>query len=680
MYFQPLRPEYTHLRKFSHTLRYLSHVVGLILLSMASLSAMGSLTTSLSNEVNQNQTVQNPKQIPSYNVEDEIEVDSFKIAFIRDSLGSYTINEVAERSIDDVIPGRFDIPSTDGVYWFAFRIENDTDQSFSKVVRFDEVYMERASIYYVKDSSWYEEHSGLSVEIGAREVENRAPVFLVNLEANTSKTIYLRLNSKFRLSLGISIESPDRFLLKEQLHIVGYWFFFGAAIAIFLYNFFLLLSLRQKVYLYYCCYSFCFITFSFLYSGFSLYVIRAPWLHYDLHLSITLTGTFIFLFSRELLQTRLNLPKFDKVLKAVAIWYVVLSILVVIDIRFYHLLVLSGMPTMLILFGVGIYFLTRKHKLAKFYVLAMTGYLFGLAMIALVNIGGVPYNFFTRYGYLLGSLIEMIVFSLALAYRVKLLQKEKNRVQQELLGIEQRNKERLVLKVKERTQELQLSNNEVSRQRDELRSRNENIELLLKEIHHRVKNNLQVVSSLLDLQTREIEDERTLATFIEGQSRVKAMALIHQKLYQNEGLVSIDFGDYVEQLIKELIGVYLLSKKVNTTVNVNGNTQFDIDTAIPLGLILNELISNAFKYAYDGSEEARLNVQLDSVDNGQYCLTVSDNGKGLPEHFEFAKLKSLGLKLVRRLSKQLYGEVMYSKDGGARFTITFMDTVHRKAI
>lgn len=205
-------------------------------------------------------------------------------------------------------------------------------------------------------------------------------------------------------------------------------------------------------------------------------------------------------------------------------------------------------------------------------------------------------------------------------------------------------------------------------------------ELLLKEIHHRVKNNLQVVSSLLDLQSRGIEDEAALSTFMEGQNRVKAMALIHQKLYQNENLSTIDFAEYAESLMKELSTIYPSAQGVKTNIQMEEGAHFDIDTAVPLGLILNELISNAYKYAFNGKGAGELNIAVVPLGDGKHQLTVSDTGTGLPEGFDFGKAKSLGLRLVRRLAKQLYGTVDYSRGQGAKFVVTFTDTVERKAV
>ncbi len=197
-------------------------------------------------------------------------------------------------------------------------------------------------------------------------------------------------------------------------------------------------------------------------------------------------------------------------------------------------------------------------------------------------------------------------------------------------------------------------------------------QLLLKEVHHRVKNNFQIVSSLLELQTKGIEDEKALNLANEGKNRVKSMALIHQKLYQNEtGL--IDFDEYINVLVKELSYMYASEKKVQTSINTK-NMQFDIDTAIPLGLIVNELITNAYKYAFDATKENKLNISINKLNEEEYKLVVADNGKGIDDAIDLAKVKSLGLRLVKRLTKQLQGNFTLNNTEGASFEIVFKDT------
>lgn len=197
-------------------------------------------------------------------------------------------------------------------------------------------------------------------------------------------------------------------------------------------------------------------------------------------------------------------------------------------------------------------------------------------------------------------------------------------------------------------------------------------QLLLKEVHHRVKNNFQIVSSLLELQTKGIEDEKALSLANEGKNRVKSMALIHQKLYQNEtGL--IDFDEYINVLVKELSYMYASEKKVKTNINTE-NMQFDVDTAIPLGLIVNELITNAYKYAFDATKDNELNISINKLNEEEYKLVVADNGKGIDDSIDLAKVKSLGLRLVKRLTKQLQGKFIVNNVEGATFEITFKDT------
>jgi len=203
-------------------------------------------------------------------------------------------------------------------------------------------------------------------------------------------------------------------------------------------------------------------------------------------------------------------------------------------------------------------------------------------------------------------------------------------------------------------------------------------EMLVKEVHHRVKNNFQIVSSLLELQSKDIEDEKAQQMANDGQNRIKSMALIHQKLYQNKsGLV--DFDQYIRLLVKELTAAYVSDKKVETSVTSQG-MMFDVDTAIPLGLIINELITNAYKYAFQEKKQHKLDIKIESQKQGIYSLEITDNGIGLEDNFSIKNAKSLGLRLVKRLVKQLHGNLVAENDNGAKFFIIFKDLETRKAI
>lgn len=202
-------------------------------------------------------------------------------------------------------------------------------------------------------------------------------------------------------------------------------------------------------------------------------------------------------------------------------------------------------------------------------------------------------------------------------------------------------------------------------------------ELLLKEVHHRVKNNFQLVSSLLELQSKEIKDTKALESISEGKNRVRAMALIHQKLYQNENIAAFDFKTYCVQLINEIKGIYAFDEAVQTDIQID-DIHLDIDTAIPLGLIVNELITNAFKYAFKEGRKNKLFFSITKEKTGNYLLVLKDNGSGLPPDLNISKTKSLGLRLVQRLTRQLHGTFNYTMSSGSVISITFKDTIQRK--
>jgi two-component sensor histidine kinase len=199
-------------------------------------------------------------------------------------------------------------------------------------------------------------------------------------------------------------------------------------------------------------------------------------------------------------------------------------------------------------------------------------------------------------------------------------------------------------------------------------------EVLLKEIHHRVKNNLQIISSLLGLQARYIQDEKFLNIFKECQNRVRSMALVHEKLYQARDLAIIDFQEYVDFLIRGLYRSYGVSPEhIPYKIHVEDIT-IAIDLAVPCGLIINELVSNALKYAFPESfqEKGKIDIKLHQIDEKEVELVVRDNGIGLPKNIDLKKTKTLGLQLVSLLAEsQLAGTAACDRKKGTRFQIRF---------
>lgn len=201
-------------------------------------------------------------------------------------------------------------------------------------------------------------------------------------------------------------------------------------------------------------------------------------------------------------------------------------------------------------------------------------------------------------------------------------------------------------------------------------------EILLKEIHHRVKNNLQLISSLLFLQSRNIGDEASLSIFRDSQLRVCSLALVHEKLYQSNDLSQIDFAEYIKNLVTHIRDSYSVSSREIAIIFELDKIFIPVDKAVPIGLLLNELVSNSFKYAFPESESTHVKkkfilVKLTTHEPNKHLLLVSDNGIGLPETLNIEATNSLGLKIVSSLVSQINGKLTIKRKDNTEFVIVF---------
>jgi PAS domain S-box-containing protein len=205
-------------------------------------------------------------------------------------------------------------------------------------------------------------------------------------------------------------------------------------------------------------------------------------------------------------------------------------------------------------------------------------------------------------------------------------------------------------------------------------------ELLLQEIHHRVKNNLQVISSLLNLQSRHIQDPAILEILKESHNRVRSMALVHETLYQSGDLGRINVGEYVRRLATHLFSSYGVSPSLVRLAIQIEDVEFGIDTAIPCGLFINELVSNALKHAFPGRRRGEICIELRREEDGPFLLKVSDDGVGLPPELDYQNTASLGLQLVTTLAAQLEGTLEYAGGSGTTFQLRFREVGSRERV
>ncbi len=221
---------------------------------------------------------------------------------------------------------------------------------------------------------------------------------------------------------------------------------------------------------------------------------------------------------------------------------------------------------------------------------------------------------------------------------------------------------------------------ELKKAKDDLIDSLNEKEVLLKEIHHRVKNNMQIISSLLNLESKEVKDDELAINILkESQNRVKSMAMIHEKLYQSEDLTRINISDYIHRLVADLYYSYLMSTKQVTLVIDVEDLRLNIETAVPCGLIISELVSNSLKYAFTNGRKGEIKISLKA---GQEFneLIISDDGIGFPEEIDFENPETLGLQLVNNLINQIDGEITLDKSKGTSFKIRFKELEYKERL
>ena len=221
---------------------------------------------------------------------------------------------------------------------------------------------------------------------------------------------------------------------------------------------------------------------------------------------------------------------------------------------------------------------------------------------------------------------------------------------------------------KKREEQLYLKNKQIGAQNELIEQSLKEKEALIKEIHHRVKNNLQIISSMLSLQIGKVDDSNTEAILKDAQQRINAISLTHQMLYQKANISSISLTEYVQNLVSQ-IEKTIFSNDIELTTSLNiTERRINIDAAVPLGLLINEILTNAYKHAFSKNEKGKVTVSLGENEKG-CILKISDNGKGLPLNFETANQKSMGMELIQILAGQLNAELKIDKTNGTTFII-----------
>lgn len=562
-------------------------------------------------------------------------------------------------------------------FWIKFALKNPQNYTVKRLLKFEYPLLDRVSFYRITPEGTYTERiSGDSVAVSAHEKKDENIIFPIVMNPQSSEVFYVHVRSQSSMDLRLTLLDDDQYYRLEMEKLILLGIFYGGGIIMVLYNFFLFLSIRERSYFYYVVFQLANLLALLALSGLALRYLwpESPDINNTIiPFLIVLAHVTAILFSRSFLDTRKELPRLDRFLSWV-LYFSMISLALTVVLDYYRGILLSVtvlFTTTLSLVTVGLIAYFRYNvRASKFYMLAWIVLLVGTALTGLKNIGLLPINFFTTWGTQIGVSFELLLLSFGLADRINVMRSEKEQLQKEatdkanaLSEVLQKSKDELTEKVQERTAELRHLNAEL------LKSVSTK-EVLLKEVHHRVKNNLQVTISMMWLQRKRTENEVARSIIDNNMARLRSMSMIHEMLYQSDDLAMVDIQEYLHELIR-LCRLNTLDEEIHIKYNLQP-LQLDMDTAVTMGLICNEVLTNVFKHAFEGSKSSHCLCVACEQKGDKISLRIKDNGTGFDGQSN--NKKSIGLLLIRDLAEKLpMSRVVYKKWCGTYFKLEFVN-------
>lgn len=522
--------------------------------------------------------------------------------------------------------------SPDFDVWIKFTVKNTTNDKISRILEYNNP-MTTNIFFYSPDENFSPQTSGiLSGNLGQKSIH---PIFKINLEAHEEKTYFIKVYSEVTtLIVDLKLWKTNQFYEAEIDHQKKLALFFGAMIALALYNLSLYFFTRDKSYLYYVAYM---IGISFhhtVYTGFfNIFQLDARLNELMIKAAAIIVGIPAFalaLFTNSMLEMN-RYPKLKKLLHYYLILFPFTLLIFVFTNEFNQFRNIFSVILLLLLLFITVYAALKKDSHAKFILFGW--FLFIVAGIAmyLSSIGWFDIYKLSHYFIEILLVLEAIIFSIALAYRIKQLQLEKETVHQKLLDQQKNEQVKLEHEVLKKTEDLQ----------EVLATK----QLLLNELNHRVKNNMQTILSLIRMQSDEFDNIKLQDAFTTIQNRVSTMSHLHELLYKEELFSDVNAFQYFHSIVEDIQESYEMIVEINYQIHAS----LEIEQAIYCGLIVNELVTNACKYAFK-DDKGTISISLDEKDN-VYSLIVSDNGMG---YNQGKTTNSLGLELVNSL---VYGQL-----------------------
>ncbi|RXK12513.1 histidine kinase [Halarcobacter mediterraneus] len=594
------------------------------------------------------------KTLPIYSEIEKIDLLRFSQIYI-DSTQNLSILDIKKENInfrnnDKKMVGFGYSPAFN--VWIKFTLKNETEKKILKILEYDNPLTTHIE-FYSPDNNYRKIQKGLFFKDKNTNTINST--FQIVLEPFSKKTYYIKAKSEITpLIVKINLWENSNFLSKELKHQAILCLFFGAMLILAIYNLFIYFFTKDVSYLYYVLYIIGIIIHHSLYVGLATtyilesYLIKNVFIFASVIVAIPILA--LAFFTKEFLHTK-QYPKNNRFLN-IYILILILSIIFFLLTNSYDKY--RNILTMLLLvylMSLTIYAALKKNTQAYFILFGWSIFLLsGLAMF--LSSAGV-FNIYQYFPYFVETsfVLEAIIFSIALANKINKLQKQKNEANQRLLKHQESETKRLSKEVNKRTKDLKETLVEK--------------ELLLKELNHRVKNNMQTIVSLIRLQNDEVKNEKLNDILLTIQNRINAMSHLHELLYKQDNISHINTYAYFEVLIEEVKESY----KKDVDIKIDIKTNLRMEQAIYCGLILNELLTNSFKYAFPNLI-GKISITL-TKKNNLITLIVKDNGIG----YNKEKVHdSLGLTLVDTLArKQLKGNIFIDTTKGVFSKIIWED-------
>jgi len=601
--------------------------------------------------------------------------------YLEDKIGNLTYEETLTKDIQKrfhPLEGRsagFGLTKSD--FWIKVPLQNPHNFPISRLLKFDYPLLDRVTFYQSNpDGTYSMKISGDSIAVALHEKKDENIVFSLVMQPHAKEVLYFHIHSMSSMDLQLYLMDNDQYYTSQVTKTALLGIFYGGASIMILYNFFLFLSIREESYFYYVIFQIANILTLLALSGVAL---RYLWPSYPdinnviIPFLIVLAHVLAIMFTRTYLDTKRLLPKQDKMLLAILVFSIVILMLTAV-LDYYHGIILSVVVLFVTtpsLFTVGlIAYFRYKVRASKFYMIAWILLLIGTTLTGLKNIGLMPINFLTIWGTQIGVFFELLLLSFGLADRINVIRSEKDRFQDEaaqkakvLTDILRKSKDELAQEVKERTFELYMANLEL---RKSITAK----EALFKEVHHRVKNNLQVIISMMWLQRKRTDNEAVHTLIDDSTARLQSMAMIHEMLYQSNDIAMVKLDEYLQSLV-DLCRRNTLGESVQIVSRLQP-LEITMDTAVTMGLICNEVLSNVFKHAFRTHETGnRLFVRCEQRGN-RIRFRIKDNGIGF-EGFSQNK-KCIGIMLVHSLAEKLpNSKIVYKKWFGTYFSLEFLN-------